>query len=622
MDSSIRIGGFSGIDTVSLIDQLMQLERQPEVLLQQRQQALGWTKNQWSEVSASLTALQSALKPLLDRNVLLSVAATSSDTSVASAKASPGAVSATYHLTVDQLATATTVATGFTDAPLGLGKAIDPSQAVTGTGSGLWQVVTTGTFTINGKQITVTAGDSLNSLISAINNAGAGVTASYDGVADKLVLTSTNPGGPVNLGAAGDTSNFLSVMGLLASPAATDASGNTVRQSTFHLGRINTGMPLSMANFAHAFVDSQTPPQPISGSFKINGVEITFNAATDSLNDVLNRINSSAANVTAIYDGTQDRIILTSKATGSLDISLEDVSGGFLEKTGLLVSGAPGATSSNATVTLGGNAQFRIAELNGGAALYSNGNDVSGIIPNVTLSLQKTGTATISVAKDVKGVEDAINAFVQKYNATMDLINDKMNEKSVPNPTSDQDRQKGLLNNDSVLRDLKSRLVRLVTDLVPGLPAEMNHLAQIGISQDPADFGKSGHLVVDSAKLEAALQNNPLAVADLLYKDANGDGRVDDGDTGVAMQLNDLIDQFISTQTTSVGGVSVKEGAIPRQMDLLDSQISDINDQIARMEDLLNMRQQYLIQEFTAMEQAVTQMQGQMSWLSQQVSKL
>ncbi|MBE3575480.1 MAG: flagellar filament capping protein FliD [Firmicutes bacterium] len=622
MDSSIRIGGFSGIDTVSLIDQLMQLERQPEVLLQQRQQALGWTKNQWSEVSASLTALQSALKPLLDRNVLLSVAATSSDTSVASAKASPGAVSATYHLTVDQLATATTVATGFTDAPLGLGKAIDPSQAVTGTGSGLWQVVTTGTFTINGKQITVTAGDSLNSLISAINNAGAGVTASYDGVADKLVLTSANPGGPVNLGAAGDTSNFLSVMGLLASPAATDASGNTVRQSTFHLGRINTGMPLSMANFAHAFVDSQTPPQPISGSFKINGVEITFNAATDSLNDVLNRINSSAANVTAIYDGTQDRIILTSKATGSLDISLEDVSGGFLEKTGLLVSGAPGATSSNATVTLGGNAQFRIAELNGGAALYSNGNDVSGIIPNVTLSLQKTGTATISVAKDVKGVEDAINAFVQKYNATMDLINDKMNEKSVPNPTSDQDRQKGLLNNDSVLRDLKSRLVRLVTDLVPGLPAEMNHLAQIGISQDPADFGKSGHLVVDSAKLEAALQNNPLAVADLLYKDANGDGRVDDGDTGVAMQLNGLLDQFISTQTTSVGGVSVKEGAIPRQMDLLDSQISDINDQIARMEDLLNMRQQYLIQEFTAMEQAVTQMQGQMSWLSQQVSKL
>lgn len=622
MDSSIRIGGFSGIDTVSLIDQLMQLERQPEVLLQQRQQALGWTKNQWSEVSASLTALQSALKPLLDRNVLLSVAATSSDTSVASAKASPGAVSATYHLTVDQLATATTVATGFTDAPLGLGKAIDPSQAVTGTGSGLWQVVTTGTFTINGKQITVTAGDSLNSLISAINNAGAGVTASYDGVADKLVLTSANPGGPVNLGAAGDTSNFLSVMGLLASPAATDASGNTVRQSTFHLGRINTGMPLSMANFAHAFVDSQTPPQPISGSFKINGVEITFNAATDSLNDVLNRINSSAANVTAIYDGTQDRIILTSKATGSLDISLEDVSGGFLEKTGLLVSGAPGATSSNATVTLGGNAQFRIAELNGGAALYSNGNDVSGIIPNVTLSLQKTGTATISVAKDVKGVEDAINAFVQKYNATMDLINDKMNEKSVPNPTSDQDRQKGLLNNDSVLRDLKSRLVRLVTDLVPGLPAEMNHLAQIGISQDPADFGKSGHLVVDSAKLEAALQNNPLAVADLLYKDANGDGRVDDGDTGVAMQLNGLLDQFISTQTTSVGGVSVKEGAIPRQMDLLDSQISDINDQIARMEDLLNMRQQYLIQQFTAMEQAVTQMQGQMSWLSQQVSKL
>src|SRR5206468_1692040 len=53
--------------------------------------------------------------------------------------------------------------------------------------------VTSGSFSINGTSISVAASsDTLSSLITKINNAGAGVTASYDSTLDKIKLVGTN----------------------------------------------------------------------------------------------------------------------------------------------------------------------------------------------------------------------------------------------------------------------------------------------------------------------------------------------------------------------------------------------------------------------------------------------
>ena len=88
---------------------------------------------------------------------------------------------------------------------------------------------------------------------------------------------------------------------------------------------------LSLANFATAVSDGGSG----AGEFKINGVSISFNSSTDSVSDVLNRINASAAGVTASFDSVNDRFLLTSKATGDMDIAMEDVTGNFLSATGL-----------------------------------------------------------------------------------------------------------------------------------------------------------------------------------------------------------------------------------------------------------------------------------------------
>src|SRR5207247_6913336 len=73
----------------------------------------------------------------------------------------------------------------------------------------------------------------------------------------------------------------------------------------------------------------------VAGEFKSNGFSITFNAGTDSVASVLQRINNSTACVSASYDTLNDRFVLTSNATGDMGIALQDVTGNFLSATGL-----------------------------------------------------------------------------------------------------------------------------------------------------------------------------------------------------------------------------------------------------------------------------------------------
>ena len=76
---------------------------------------------------------------------------------------------------------------------LGLG-AVDITKVLAS--SRLQTAVTAGggTFTINGVQISYTDSDSISSIMTRINSSAAGVTASYDSVADQLKLTAIQNG--------------------------------------------------------------------------------------------------------------------------------------------------------------------------------------------------------------------------------------------------------------------------------------------------------------------------------------------------------------------------------------------------------------------------------------------
>ena len=65
------------------------------------------------------------------------------------------------------------------------------------------------------------------------------------------------------------------------------------------------------------------------GSFDVNGETIAVNSS-DSLNDVLDRINASDAGVTATYDAITEQVTLTNDENGSETITLANYTSGFL----------------------------------------------------------------------------------------------------------------------------------------------------------------------------------------------------------------------------------------------------------------------------------------------------
>ncbi len=74
----------------------------------------------------------------------------------------------------------------------------------------------TGTFTINGKDITFSATDTLATVMQRINDSDAGVTASYDAVNDRFSLTSKATG-DIGIAVQDKQGNFLEALGFLGS---------------------------------------------------------------------------------------------------------------------------------------------------------------------------------------------------------------------------------------------------------------------------------------------------------------------------------------------------------------------------------------------------------------------
>lgn len=138
------IGGIaSGLDTATIVQQLIQLERQSLIPLQQRQQTFRAADTAWGYVNTRLSSLRAATDALRDPQVLAgTVTATSSNTSVASVSVGTGGLPGTATLQVTQLAAAHQVALG-------------------GSYTAADQVLGAGTITVNrgGTEQTVTLGE-------------------------------------------------------------------------------------------------------------------------------------------------------------------------------------------------------------------------------------------------------------------------------------------------------------------------------------------------------------------------------------------------------------------------------------------------------------------------------
>lgn len=204
--SRLRFFGFtSGLDIDQIVSQLMAVERIPLDRLEQRRQLLVWTKEDYLSVNTLLDELRQTLTPLKLSSTFQARTASSSNEAVATATAAAGTTPGVHSLTVSQLAK-------------GIQLASSGPISRTSDRSTLWtqfdiDPAASPTFTLT-LQVTDSQGtrskalvfdktnstmDDINDVVTAINNSGLGLTASYDATLDRLFVSSKETGASVTL---------------------------------------------------------------------------------------------------------------------------------------------------------------------------------------------------------------------------------------------------------------------------------------------------------------------------------------------------------------------------------------------------------------------------------------
>ncbi len=562
--SATQLSGLaSGIDWTSIINEMLTISRAPETQMTAEQTTDNQKNSAYQTIGADLTTLSNDVTTLSNPSFFASRTASASNPSVASASAAEGTPLGNFTFSVSQLASdAAQVGKPVTANPL------NPTNNVSGLvigGAGFATPVTAGTFTVNGKAITISTSDTLQSVFNQISTATSGaVTGSYDASTDEISLTSSSP---IVLGSETDTSNFLQSAELYN-------NGKDLVTSTSALGGVNLNSTLSSANLTTPINDGGTG----NGEFLINGVQINYDASTDTINDVLQSINNSAAGVTATYDGATNSFKLTNNSTGDVGITVQDVTGNFLAATDL----------SSGTLQRGTNLEYSI---DGGGTQISQSNTVdasSSGLTGLSITAQGVGSTTVTVGSDTSTISSAIQSFVTDYNAVQTYISSQTSTSTSSTGTVTP----GLLTGDLDAENIESTLRRLVGGAPPGSSGGVNSLSDLGIESS----GTNNLLTVsDTNTLNNAITNNLSDVQNLFTNPTDGVA------TNLATYLNSV---------NGFGGVlSNDEANMTTDSAKLTASINNLNQRIST-------EQTELTNEFTAMETAINTINTQKQYLN------
>jgi flagellar hook-associated protein 2 len=556
----------SNFDWRALIDRLSEVERLPQRRLLQEQQTIADRRTAYGSIATQLAVLHNRARELNDPDLFDARQATSSDPDFATALVNARASIGSYAFQIIQRATSA-VRQSLANMAKAVHHSNDVSTLVLGEAA-FSSPIKDGIFSVNGHQITAATTDTLQAVFDRIHSATASdVTASYDATTDKITLTSAS-NAEIVLGSAADTSNFLQVARLSNNGTGTISSASA-------LGSVLFSATLSAANLNTAITDGGSG----AGLFKINGVEITYNAGVDTLSDVLLRINNSAAGVNASYDSVNDRLLLTNKATGDLGIGLEDVTGNFLTATGLT----------------GGSLQRGkdlLYTLNGGGQLASHSNlitaDSSGI-PGLSVNVLEAENFTVEVTSDSGKIKKAITDFIDDYNKAQALI-----ETNTASSTDAKGKvTAGLLATEGDASSLATELRRQVSSTFSFLNGTLKRLEGMGITSNGDDNNLA---LTDSAKLDDALAFNLNDVKELFTNQSQG----------LAVRLDGYLER-----------VAGDDGTLVDKQDLLTRQVGDIDEQITEQERQVQVNRDLLTQSFLAMEQAQARINQQLQFLAQ-----
>ncbi len=542
-------GLISGINTQSMIQAIMAAYKLPQQDIAQQFSNVSAQVNDYQQISADLTSLQTAADSLSQTGLWNQMSASSSNSQVATATASAGAQAGTLSFNVDQLAQAnvlissngvasasTPVAassgsflvssgaagygvTSLAGSSLAVGAhTFDVTSALAGgkaTGQSALAssvTITSGvndqisanvngtayTFTIAAG--TYTAGQLAQAVAASSNVGGTQLLQAQVGATGQLELGTTLLGSGASLQVTGGTALSSLGMATQSSVSAGSAGSVTFDGTQTSINNVNANSTTTLANASGGSVTLGVGAFGLSaGSFSAQNVS----TGSGTLSDIVNNINSAGAGVTATAvqtsAGGSYYLQLAANGTGT---------GNDIVMDPTLLGSTLGSFN---TVTAGQDAKIQV----GGSSGYtvdSASNTVSGVMNGVSINLlsaQSSGSSpvTITVTPNASAMATQVQNLVDAANTALSDINKYAGY-------NNQTQSGGPLMGDPTLNQITNQILQSISQVTGS--GTLDGAQAVGLT-----LSSSGTISFNQATFESAYAANPSAVQQMFAQTAS-----------------------------------------------------------------------------------------------------
>lgn len=638
-------GLISGMDTESMVKELVQASSSKVDKVKQQKQLLEWKKEAWQGLNTKLYDFyKTEVSNLRLPSSFKAKSAKSSDDTKVSVKALSGSANGAHAVSVKQLASSAYLTGANIKARGGsfetyssAGNSVNFADMKDSDGNALDLV---------GKTITIGNGNDTGDLTFELGGTGSNGVANVSELNEKLANTAgfeklsasisdgkivfTNKSEKKDSDGVVTGTKFtiksegLGIDGELGYEATDDGKKPTLSgttdmriKSTFTSADINRSTKLADIGIA------------VGTTFSIKGKDFVVDKDT-TIQDFADGL--SKMGVSANFDVNQGRFYINAASTGAdYDFDITSSDSNALDILG--ISRAAGATKVDA--------QDAIIEYNGveytGSSNTFELNGLSITAKGVTGKYDKaTGTFTedspisVEVGSDTEGVYNTIKNFVKKYNELIDEMNKLYNEKKPKyEPLTDDERSKlsekqieqwekeakvGLLRRDETISTLLSNMRSILNNGIKVTDKDGKEstftLSSLGIVT--GDYSENGKLHIlgdkddplyaaETNKLMETIESNPEIVSQVFVGDKDN--------LGVGQSLYSSLAKSMARTTSSHSLTFYDDITLDDEIKSKDEDIDKWNEKLQKLED------RYYDQ-FAAMEKAMAEMQQQQSYLA------
>jgi flagellar hook-associated protein 2 len=215
-------------------------------------------------------------------------------------------------------------------------------------------------------------------------------------------------------------------------------------------------------------------------------------------------------------------------------------------------------------------------------------NRITDLIPGVTIDLKKAKPGeeiNVEITEDVQKIGGKINGLIDNINAVLKFIK----EQNALDEKTDTSRTLG---GDSMLTSIESRIRSAVFSTIQTDSGPMR-IGDLGVT-----FQRDGLLKLDQAKFEAELSKDYKKVTQVLTgKYIPGGGKTNG--------FMDILEESAKVL------LNMPSGVLPNRKSGLQSQIGQIDRQIANRQRIIQQKEEVLKAKFARLEETISKIKGQ-----------